>query len=408
MSGVDGATKRLGAGMNTAQLQTGRLGNQFAGLAGQLTGIHPIIGNVAGVLGNFSVGALTTAGILGGLAALALAYDVLTKSTREAGKAQDEAVKSLLKSRHLKIVGGQTGEEIRLARDKLNVLLAEGTRLQNELDANKGVPGLEGLTREKIQENQDAIHAVQQAIDSGKQSMEKATPAIRTATAAVKEFAVAAQQAAINWHDFVEMYAKKHGPSLDQITNEWAKDTLFGGIKEEATTGQFGGEFRMPNIGLDDGLTKEQIKTRDALLGNNDKNTELVTSAIAQSATIIGNAVVSALNIGGGGKGSQIGGALGSIGGMVLGAPGGPIGMAIGSAIGNVVGSAIGGLFDDNTKATNSNTLATRANTAALLLHAPSGFKTAGLRYDSTDVKKMADAARRLATRGGSPHLGTT
>ena len=142
------------------------------------------------------------------------------------------------------------------------------------------------------------------------------------------------------------------------------------------------------------------------------QNAEMLQGAIAQSASIIGSTIVSALNIGGGGKGSNLGAALGgtagSVGGMILGAPGGPIGIAIGSAIGSTVGgligSAVGGLFDSNKEAVNQNTSALRMLTATIL-NAPAGFRVEPYRYRASDPKELAKDFRRYQTRGGAPLL---
>lgn len=418
MAGVEGNTKRLNSTMGQAQLQTGRLGNQFANLAGHLTGIHPIIGNVAGVLGNFAVGSALTVGVLGGLAAIALAYDVLTKSTREATKAQDEAVKSLLKARHLKIVGGATGEDVLQARNKLNALLAEGARLQKELDANRGVPILEGLTLEKIQANQDAIHAVQQAIDSGNDSIaesaNKATSSVvklkdtymDLRDAAAKVNAEATKANADWWRNYIE----RTGEALtltQELNNAIMADrpTLV-----EAMRGLMpsigGGD--MPNVGINDGLTKEQIKTRQSmgiLIDDSNANAQSTREAIWGAAIQSANIIAGALNVGGGGRGSGIGGALGgAIGGAALGGKLGAFGGPVGAVVGAIAGSFIGGLFDHK-KAIDTNTAAVRQNTAAQLLNTPSGYKINQARYNATDVSKMGEAARRYTARGGANPL---
>lgn len=141
------------------------------------------------------------------------------------------------------------------------------------------------------------------------------------------------------------------------------------------------------------------------------QNALMLQSAIYQSAQLIGSAVQSALNVGGGGKGSQIGSqigmAAGAIGGSFLGPPGawfgGAVGSVIGSTVGSVLGSAIGGLFDSHKKEVNANTQAIRANTMALLQNAPNVYKAAQGRFDATNVKEFRRSTTRYATRGGAP-----
>jgi hypothetical protein len=167
-------------------------------------------------------------------------------------------------------------------------------------------------------------------------------------------------------------------------------------------------------VDTDIGLTKEQIKTRDALIGNEDKNTQIMTNAIGHSAQIIAQSITQALNIGGGGRGSAIGGAAGSALGMGFGATISTLGWAggpIGGIVGGLAGSLIGGLFDSNKKAVNANTQAVRENTMALLLNAPSGFKIEGYRNyasDAVTARELARVVSKYATRGGAPLLSAT
>jgi hypothetical protein len=154
-------------------------------------------------------------------------------------------------------------------------------------------------------------------------------------------------------------------------------------------------------------------------LENADKNSENLKNAIWGAAQQSAFMIVNALNIGGGGRGSQLGGALGStggtIGGMMIGAkigtiggaPGMAVGAAIGAVIGTIGGSFLGGLFDSNKKAVNANTEATRANTAAMIQFAPSGFKIEPYRYQASDPKQIMQNFRQYGTRGGAVSFGT-
>lgn len=76
------------------RLSLGRLGNQFAGLAGSIAGVHPVVGNILGVMGNFAIGSAWTVGIIAGVAAIAVIYDRLTGASRALKKANEETLKS--------------------------------------------------------------------------------------------------------------------------------------------------------------------------------------------------------------------------------------------------------------------------------------------------------------------------
>lgn len=109
------------------------------------------------------------------------------------------------------------------------------------------------------------------------------------------------------------------------------------------------------------------------------------------------SSIATAMMIGGGGKGSQIGGWAGgmlggAIGGAVMGGKlgsfGGPIGTAVGAIVGTLGGSLFGGLFDKKKKVANGlDMMATQlARVNEQLRNMPSGYKVARGRYGATDV----------------------
>lgn len=406
---VDGASKRLNSTMGQAHLQTGRLGNQFAGLAGQLTGLHPIVGNVAGVMGNFAIGAGLTVGVLAGLAAIALAWDKLTESTRNADKAQDEALKRLAKARELKALGpgGQTLADVHQARGELVNLLRRGDELQRELDANKGVLGLEEMTLGRIAENQEKIRNAQALIASGQKTVADAVTATLPPVVKLKDGFNEGRDAAEEYQLQQQIAALKLRMVLDELQKiadlhaEIADQAKFTGMPN----------ISMPFEGLDKN-EKKQLQELGILTDTTEESGNKIRDAIWGSATQMANQIVSALNVGGGGKGSNLGGALGGTAGFAAGfLLGGPIGGAIGSTIGNIAGSLFGGLFDSNSKALNANTEATRANTQAMLLFQPAGFKSESYRYNASDPRSLDALGRNVrwnASRGGAnPLLGT-
>lgn len=89
-------TEQLVGTSGRAHLATGRLGNQFASLAGQIAGVHPIVGNLTSILGNFAYGSVMTVGILAGITAIAVAYDKITEGARKAKEKADELTRSLV------------------------------------------------------------------------------------------------------------------------------------------------------------------------------------------------------------------------------------------------------------------------------------------------------------------------
>ena len=190
------------------------------------------------------------------------------------------------------------------------------------------------------------------------------------------------------------------GKTLPGVT--LAGDGAIDDAREKLTNGP------MAPVGNQDAekFLKDQVSIAKDQLKGADRNAQMVRDAIWGSATALANTVVSALNIGGGGKGSQIGGALGSTAGFAAGFYfGGPIGGAIGSTLGNIAGSFIGGLFDNHKKAVDRNTDAVRQLTQAMLLNSPRGFKVESYRYDATDLSSLARRIRVNASRGGANPL---
>lgn len=389
----------------SAQLQTGRLGNQFASLAGQIAHVHPVVGNLAGVLGNFVIGAGLTVGILAGVAAIAVVYDRLTKATREAKEEQDKLIKSLERSIHLKGLGpgGETVDQVGAARDRAAALKTQieamkALIVKDAQDADVIASNL--VIQDKLNklyiERQNILNTMAGGQSIVNEKVKAAIAPIQSATTAVQKYTQAVQEAAIGtefWKKAMNFAGEVSGPGIAQLTMDDARRAMAEGI---------GAEFEMPNV--KPLYTKEQF---DDLMSNANQNAQLIRGAIAQSAQII----VSALNIGGGGKGSGLGGALGSTAGFALGfGLGGPIGGAIGSTIGTIAGSFFGGLFD-NKKAIDTNTQALRANTAAMLLYAPAGFRAESYRYNASDPRPLdafGRAVRWNASRGGAnPLLGT-
>ena len=422
---LDGAMKRTG-------LQTGRLGNQFAGLASQIAGVHPVVGNLAGVLGNFAVGAGLTVGILMGVAAIALVWDKLTEATRKAKEETLKAIEAIDKAAHLKMLGpgGEMVDNASKARKEAARLQAEILKLEKEAAGPDAGFGRKEMLLERINnlyiERQNALNRLAEAesmvSEKVNEAIAKNTEKVKELTFGYNELRNAAEK--VNAEilkektDWWKSYIDKTNEALS-ITQQLAnaqmavRPKLVEALQSLAPTTP---EFSMLNIGISDSLNDEQKKQREKMgifIDDANKNAVKISDAIWGSATMFANQIVSALNVGGGGKGSNLGGALGSTAGFALGFAfgGGPVGGAIGATIGNIAGSLFGGLFDSNTKAVNANTAATRANTAAMLLYAPAGFKAESYRYNASDPRPIDALGRTVrwnASRGGAnPLLGT-
>lgn len=385
-----------------------RLNGALRALAQQATHTSGPVGSLLTTIGSFAVGSGPVAIALIGIAALAKGYELLTSKARAAAKEQKDLATSLGA-----MFKPSTGPDSDKAK-AFNAALQERVRIAKELQQVEAAPiSSPGFKEKRIAEltaeYQRLGKSIGYAMTGGVTMLDTVTTKTEKAITPLRTMQKVVEDIAFSWDDAAR--------AILAMDNTISKTTL------RAATGQlsqaFGPNAINPNgpqltdfgtnvsgVDVNIGLTKEQIKTRDALIGNEDKNTQLMTSAIAQSAQVIGSSVAQALNIGGGGRGSNLGGALGSTAGFALGFAfgGGPIGGAIGSTIGSIAGSALGGLFDNNTKATNANTQATRENTAALMLNAPSGYKTAAGRFDATEIRT---AHQRYLTRGGTPILGT-
>lgn len=84
----------------------GRLENAIMGVATRAAGAHPVVGNFLGVLGSMAVSAPQMIAITAGLAALAIAWDKITDSSRKAKEAQVAARNAANAGRY----GGAFGE----------------------------------------------------------------------------------------------------------------------------------------------------------------------------------------------------------------------------------------------------------------------------------------------------------
>lgn len=432
-------------GARGATLQTGRLGNQFANLAGQIARVHPIVGNLAGVLGNFAVGATMTVGILAGVAAVAVAYDKLTESSRKAMAQADklsESYNRVARISALGIAGQQKAdiEDINRGLEQhhkwLGFIIAARARLGavggllgsdpggHGAAITAGVSGRAAAEQERV--NQIGLREAANNEKWAARQKENADAAVEAA----RKIAAETEKARLAAEKYAQIMTSIYGnlSNMGPMTSAERGAFRFGhadldrDFRNESRqmghnlTAEIMGQLpsgSMPSVAINDSLTKEQIRTQQKLgilTDDAEKNAEKISDAIWGSASMMAGTIVNALNIGGGGPGSQIGGTLGTgIGGILGGALGGPLGgkagAMLGGIVGGVFGSALGGLFDSNKKAVNSNTDALNNNTAALLLNAPGGFKAQYYNNRASDprmlYRSIEEEARRQAARGG-------
>lgn len=445
MGGAQRALGGLQKGAQEAHGGVGRLNNAMAGMAAQIAGVNPVLGKATEIIASLGLGgASVVTGALAGLALLAFAWDTLTKSARAAGKAQDDAIQRLGKAAQLKGAGpgGQTTLDLGEAVSKLQKLTQERKAL---IDATSNDPlGIAPGQESRLEDLDAEIDAVTKLVglakqwkktaedDAARQALEKEAARLKKIADELERAKNAANALAQSLavfdaereRAFQGIFAPKGGPdtifeSMQSRVGRQVDQTL----SAMGATAAVGGGFSMPNVNMNDALTDEQKKAREKmgiLIDDANKNTLTLRDAVWGAAAASASMIVSALNIGGGGKGSSLGGALGStagtIGGMMLGAklgtiggaPGMAVGAAIGAVIGTIGGSLFGGLFDSHKKAVDSNTQAVRALTSAMLLYAPAGFRAESYRYSASDPKpldKFAKYARSTAARGGANPL---
>lgn len=286
---------------------------------------------------------------------------------------------------------------------EFNAALAERARLTKELgDLESRQEHGELFLGGKVTRVKAELAAVQQAIADAYAGSVTQLDKVVVRAEKVKDHT---REAAREAERYAAMMLKAYGPDaeLRGPRSGWHANPQSMTDTERAALAKGMGLGVVPDAQMPVMAIRQQIAELEKARSDAERHAQVITGAIIESAQII----VSALNVGGGGRNSSLGGALGGTAGFAIGflAGGGPVGGAIGSTIGQVLGSAIGGLFDSHKKAVNENTAAMRQLTQALLLNSPSGYKVASARFDATDVKDFRRAATRYATRGGAPIL---
>jgi hypothetical protein len=397
---------RAGRAHEAHGLSLRRVESVLATYVGHAVGANRVTEVLSTTIGSFALGGGPVAAALLGFGAIVGVYEKMTEGARKATEEGSKLIKSLndqAKAAYDASVQGQQliqlQAEVELQRAKSASVVGPRSFLQSLLT---GKPAIAAADAEAASNRiADAQTAVEQATKNVGKAWQDANKPLNTAVTHVRD--LNAEMVKYN-----ELIARMYG-NIGLVGHDFSGGTLASQIARSqqnaipSIADVFGGALKTPTgpVDISDSvkIANDQAK---AINEAAEKHSQMIRDAIWGSAAALANSVVSALNFGGGGRGSNVGGGIGSTLGFAAGSflpfPGGG---AIGSIIGNITGSLIGGLFDHNTKAVNANTAATDRNTAALLLNAPSGYKIASARYDATDVRALDLAKRRWTARGG-------
>lgn len=387
MRQIEGATSR-------ARLSVGRLGNQFGSLVASMTGVHPVAMNLVGVLGNFVASGAIMAGVLGGLAAVTIAYKKLTEDARDAAKATRDLISDLKEWASLRDGGvdplQQTVDITRATEATLRAQLAASRAGGVGQGAATGQHGGTGVRAPTVAEIAEATRNRMNAEDRLEErrleelrrrnehsfDMSRQLPERGRGGRDRKAFDASSLSGMIdfqmdrvlargpNAQDWLDKRIQGAATAPFQMT---PKAPIMSGLQRDAANGVGGREIPAKL----DAMGRFQVRALEGV-------TQGLLTGLSQ--------VASAMLLGGGGRGSQIGG---SIGGAILGTigiGGGPIGNAIGGVVGTLAGSLLGGLFDKKKKVANGlDMMASQlARVNQQLRNLPSGYKVNRMQYDAT------------------------
>lgn len=419
---VEGGLRRVGQASGEAHFATGRLERGFAGLAERIAGVNPVVGTLATVLSNFAVGGAVTLGVMAGTAAIAVAYDKLTESSRKAIEAGTKLAETYEhEGKILRLgIGGKFKSDI----EDITKAMQEQVKWASVLGKASGFLGGSATGLGALAASLGGSHAKAGAALGGGllQANIDELGALSTAAidAADKETARLKKQA-----DELAAARRLEEEQLDKLTKHiLERANVIGNAASQRAfvSGAGSGAIAAINTRNDINnlipgselnasieqtirgdhikvMSPEEIKALNESITHADANRQLMIGAIMQSASL----VVGALNLGGGGRGSGIGGAIGSLLGAGLTVGAGVVTSGLWGIVGGIAGSIFGGLFDSHKKAVNNNTAAVQQLTAAMLLNAPSGFKVSRYRFDASDIKDFRKSTQKYATRGGAP-----
>ena len=185
-----GSLKNVDVAGRSAAGGVGRLNLTLASLLSQATQTHPAVGQLTQVVGSLAIGSGLMLGVLGGLAALGLAYRNLTQDARDSKDAHDESIKNLKELQRLQEIaalgpGGETVRDIERARADVSRLFAEiaeqeamrggivgGIRIDINVDPNIA------RLREQLEESFALIRTGEQKITEATEEAEEERTAI--------------------------------------------------------------------------------------------------------------------------------------------------------------------------------------------------------------------------------------
>lgn len=431
---------------NGHTLALGRIERALGSYVGHVIGANHVTEQLSVALGSFSAGGVVVTGVLLGITAIVGAYELLTSAAKKAAEEQKK-LSDALAQQFLPKTGPRstTNLEFEAAikrRAELTRHLGFLENSSNDAEVAKAYisngEAVPFMSRDKELASVKAeLAKVQQGITD---AYNGSISAMQTVTVSAKDLAAEGMKAQAELERYNALMrsldgrfpvstfemtsAQKKAYQVESPYNARVRQYEFGvnlndSIAKDTTA------LNAPTISLSDGLTREQIKTRDRIVNSADRNAQLLKDTIAntaaQTAQIIGQALQT---FGNGSRGAALGGAIGGsigggiggyLGGLAAASVGGIAGAAIGSVvpvvgtiIGGFLGSAIGGLFGHHKKSVDANTKAVNQLTQAMLLNAPSGFRVERYRYSASDpapLDALGRYVRANASRGGANPL---
>jgi hypothetical protein len=459
MRRMDSEFTRVTRGVNDHGFALGKAQRALESFAAEASGANRTLAILSTAIADFGIGGVATTAAVLGIGLIAGAYNKLTEEARKAKEEQGKLFDALKQQFQPKTgPDSQTNKEFQAALQRRAELTRKLAQYQDDRDNPLVATSftLKKVYDSRIEQTKKDLAETQTVID---RAYNGSITAMTTVTTTARNMDEVMAKATANLERYnalmksLDIFPGTDSPTRDQRAAHLASfNTQFHdpGILyaqqhqlTENLTGQIMGQIpnaSMPNVQMPfEGLSEHQkdtLRQLGVLTDHEDRNSAQLHDAIWGSAAQLGSVLVSALNVGGGGRGSQIGGSLGGTAGFAVGYifGGGPVGGAIGSTIGNFIGSAIGGLFDHHKKAIDHNTEAVKALTQALVENAPNGFKVEPYRYDATvlpnmalrgqpgsgvvvygdlhvhgvtDLKDLDRSVRKRSTRGGAPLLSS-
>jgi hypothetical protein len=157
MAGVQstfaGTTERATAAAEKHHLSIGRVNLALESLASEALGANARLGSLAAKFTEFGIGSAETAGVLAGVAAIALAWEKLNESTRKANEETQKAIGLLREVRLKKLLGpgGETGDAVEKAKGQLPLEIQK----QDQLTAGLASFGKDQLSIRALQIRQE-------------------------------------------------------------------------------------------------------------------------------------------------------------------------------------------------------------------------------------------------------------